>query len=129
MSRVWNALKEAERQRARAAGKSSPVKIEPEQSNRRRVPRSRPPVSVLVYGSSVDKQPFHEEASIIDANDRGCLIALENCVSRGQHLFLVNLANEDEIECRVVRLGKQDQKKRQVAIEFLRPAPEFWFYT
>jgi hypothetical protein len=129
LSRVWNALKEAQKQRARAAGKASPVKIEPEQSNRRRVPRSRPPVSVLVYGSSVDKQPFHEEASIIDANDRGCLIALENCVSRGQHLFLVNLANEDEIECRVIRLGKQEQGKRQVAVEFLRPAPEFWFYT
>ncbi len=77
----------------------------------------------------MDKQPFHEEADILNANERGCLISLENAVTRGQRLFLVNLTNQDELECRVVRLGKLQHGKRQVALEFLRPAPEFWFYT
>jgi PilZ domain len=129
LSRIWNALRQAEKERARAARSHPPAKAETEPVNRRRSPRSRPPVSLLIYGSGVDKQPFHEEADILNANERGCLISLENAVNRGQRLFLVNLSNQDELECRVVRIGKLQHGKRHVALEFLRSAPEFWFYT
>jgi PilZ domain len=129
LSRIWNALRQAEKDRAREARSRAPSKVESEPVNRRKSPRSKPPVTLLVYGSGVDKQPFHEQADILNANERGCLISLESQVARGQRLFLVNLSNQDELECRVVRLGKLQQGKRQVALEFLRPAPEFWFYT
>lgn len=127
MSRIWNALRQAEKDRGRGAGLRSAGHAEAEPANRRKSQRSKPPASLLVYGSGMDKQPFHEEADILNADERGCLMALETPVGRGQRLFLVNLSNQDELECRVVRLGKTQQGKRQVAVEFLRPTPEFWF--
>lgn len=129
MSRIWNALKQAEKERGRGANLRSTARIEAEPANRRKSQRSQPPTALLVYGSGMDKQPFHEEAEILNANEDGCLVSLETQVERGQRLFLVNLTNQDELECRVVRLGKSHQGKRQVAVEFLRPRPEFWFST
>jgi hypothetical protein len=129
LSRIWNALRQAEKDRTQQLRRSSSAKVETEPVDRRKSPRTKPLTTLLVYGSTVDKQPFHEEAEILNANHRGCLITLESHVSRGQRLFLVNLTNEDELECRVLRLGKQQRGKRHVAVEFLRPAPEFWFYT
>ena len=127
MSRIWNALKQAEKQRAQSGSSQPAGSLPTDNVNRRKTKRSKPHVSLLVYGSDADKHPFHEETETLNANEGGCLILLETPVLRGQRLFLVNTANQDERECRIVRLGEMLQGKRQVAIEFLRPAPEFWF--
>ena len=95
--------------------------------DRRKSKRSKLHVSLLVCGSDGSKRPFHEQTETLNANERGCLVSLEASVVRGQHLVVVNLSNQDERECRVVHLSKLLQGKRQVAVEFLRPAPEFWF--
>jgi hypothetical protein len=129
LSRIWNAVRQAERERGRGVHSRSPGQPAADSSNRRRSKRSKPPVSLLVYGVDADKHPFHEEADIFDANEGGCLISLETPVVRGQRLVLVNLTNQDERECRVVRLGKLQCGKTEAAVEFLRPAPEFWFET
>ena len=127
MSRIWDELKQAEKQRAQSP-RSQPLRhLQDDSVEHRKARRSQPRVSLLVYGSDADKHPFHEETDTLNANEWGCLLLLEAPVVRGQRLFVVNLKNQDERECRVVRLGKLLQGKRQVAVEFLRPAPEFWF--
>jgi hypothetical protein len=127
VSRIWNALKQAEEQRVHAPRLEPVGHLQIDRTDHRKSKRSKPHVSLLIYGSDADKRPFHEETETLNANEGGCLITLETPVARGQRLILVNVNNQDERECRVVRLGKQGKGKRQVAVEFLRPAPEFWF--
>ena len=127
MSRIWNALKQAEKQRAQSRGAHAAGSLSAEPLNRRKSRRSKPHVSLLVYGSDANKQPFHEESETVNANESGCLLLLETPVARGQRLFLVNTTNQDERECRVIRVGRMQGGQREIAVEFLRPAPEFWF--
>lgn len=124
MSRVWEALRQAERERADDAS----LKSSDSQPNRERREKFRHAhrVPLLIYGSDVEKQPFHEEALTIDANENGCLIALESSVSRGQRLFLTNTINQAEQECRVVHVGRRSRGKTRIGVEFARPAPHFW---
>jgi hypothetical protein len=136
VSRIWDALKEAEKDkaranpRARAAG--SPVK---DAADRRKSTRWKQPVPVLVYGSDEDKQPFHEETETLDINEDGCAFPLATTVVRGQALFLANARNQAERECRVVHIGKRNKGKCRVGVNFLRPgtnpalpghSPDFW---
>ncbi len=83
-------------------------------------------VPLLVYGSDIEKQPFHEEAITIDANEGGCLILLESSVSRGQRLFLTNTLNQAEQECRVVHVGRRSRGRARIGVAFAHPAPHFW---
>ena len=101
--------------------------LEADGTNDRNTKRAMFHVLLLVSGSDADNRPFREEAETVNVNERGCLTSLETPVVHGQRLVVVNLGNHDERECRVVRLGKLLRGKRQVAIEFLCPAPEFWF--
>lgn len=134
MSRIWDALKEAEQERARGTPRQSdesfdkPREKSPEKNpSERRVSRREVlRVPVLVYGRDAEQEPFHEEAYTLEANENGSLISLEATVARGQRLFLVNMRNQAEEECRVIRVGKQVRGKTRVAIEFCAPAPHFW---
>lgn len=143
MSRIWQALRQAERERRGLVPQEGPdieqVEREPvpdEQeaqltrgSDRRREERVSHQTTVLVYGSDAEKQPFHEQSETIDANEAGCLLMLASGVSRGQRLFLTNMRNQAEQECRVVYVGRKVEGKSRVGIEFVRPAPEFWHKT
>lgn len=130
MSRIWEALKQAERQRSAAEGRvrPEPQSNEPaaDDSDRRKGLRHAHSVPVLVYGSDADKQPFHEETNTLDANQDGCLMLMETVVVRGQRLFLTNTRNQAEQECRVVHVGRRVRGKARIGVEFLRPAPHFW---
>jgi hypothetical protein len=129
VSRIWNALKDAEESRARSA-RPQPAHPKPAPGpsiEHRKTRRSKHQTCLLVYGSDSAKRPFHEETETIDANAQGCLISLETPVVRGQRLYLVNSSNQDGQESRVVRVGKPVNGRREVAVEFLRAAPEFWF--
>ena len=130
MSRIWEALKQAERQRSRAnerdSGPSRSAGRSTEDSERRSGLRHPHHATLLVYGSDVDKQPFHEETETLDANDEGCLLALETIVVRGQRLFLTNMRTQAELECRVVHVGQRIKGKTRVGVSFSSPAPEFW---
>jgi hypothetical protein len=126
VSRMWNEMEPAEKQSPSPS--SEPVGHSQNGSAEHRNSKRSPlQVSLLVYGSAVDNRPFREKTDTLNANEEGCLILLEASVARRQRLCLVNLSNQDERECRVVRLGKLLPGKRQVAVAFLRPAPEFWF--
>jgi hypothetical protein len=126
VSRIWEAIKRAERQRSvsRLGGRAEKlVQLVPD---RRKILRHRYSVQVLVYGSDVEKQPFHEQAETVDANKDGCLLALESIVARGQRLFLINMRNQAEQECRVAHVGERTQGRAHVGIEFVHPASYFW---
>jgi PilZ domain-containing protein len=139
VSRIWQALKEAERERKRAKSSGTARSIEEPDSGspqeeaaaeqaaeRRKDLRHAHEVTLLIYGSNSDRQPFHEESETIDANENGCLLTLENVVARGQRLFLTNTRNQAEQECRVVYIGKRFTGKARVGVEFLKPSPQFW---
>lgn len=140
MSRIWQALRQAERERRGLLPhegpdieqmEREPLADEPEPrvtrgSDRRREERVSHQTTVLVYGSDAEKQPFHEQSETIDANEAGCLLLLTSAVSRGQRLFLTNMRNQAEQECRVVYVGRKVQGTTRVGVEFVRPAPLFW---
>ena len=130
MSRIWEALRQAERLRSRGEN-SNPAAdrtgIEAqEDADRRGGLRHTHNVTLLIYGSDADKQPFHEEAETIDAHDNGCSLVLETLVSRGQRLFLTNMHNQAEQECRVIHVGKRARGKARVGVVFVAPTPQFW---
>jgi hypothetical protein len=134
VSRVWNALKEAERERARVTQrnatqnpeKTSEKPSERDSIERREGPRRAHRVPLLVYGWDTEEQPFHEEAEAFEINENGSLLWLEARVARGQRLFLINMPNQAEQECRVIRIEKRVHGKARVAIQFGRSAPHFW---
>jgi hypothetical protein len=130
LSRIWEALKQAERQRSAAeASGRGPARSEvraPDDSDHRDGLRHAHSVPLLVYGSDAEKQPFHEHADTINAHENGCLIALETAVSCGQRLFLTNTRNQAERECRVVHVGRRVRGKARVGVTFLAPSPDFW---
>ena len=134
MSRVWNALKEAERERAHVTQRkgidSSDNPCEKpsgrDSIDRREDTRPAHRVPLLLYGWDAEEQPFHEEAEAFEINENGSLLWLETRVARSQRLFLINMRNQAEQECRVLRIGKRIHGKARVAIQFIRPAPQFW---
>ncbi len=140
MSRIWQALRQAERERRALTGREvpdieeiehEPVSEEhelgpPRSTDRRSGLRHAHQTILLVYGSDSERQPFHEQSETIDANENGCLMALANAVGRGQRLFLTNMRNQAEQECRVVYVGRRQSGKARIGVEFLHPAPQFW---
>ncbi len=134
VSRVWNALKEAERERGHATQRNAiqspdkPCEKSSEQDSPERREGQRPArrVPLLVYGWDAEEQPFHEEAEAFEINENGSLLWLETRVARDQRLFSINMRNQAEQECRVVTVGKRVHGKARVAIRFSRPAPHFW---
>ena len=143
MSRIWNALKQAENERSRAKGRKqtghSPAVSVPEDSapvvpahpnsdgaDRRRSERWGQPVPLLVYGSDSERQPFHEETETADINDDGCSFVIGTAVAKGQRLFLVNMLNDAERECRVVQASRRARGKAQIAVEFSAGDADFW---
>lgn len=130
MSRIWEALRQAERQKSRSEERAPhidrPSDAAKEDTDRRGGLRHAHNVSLLIYGSDADKQPFHEEAETIDAHENGCSLTLETVVVRGQRLFLTNMRNQAEQECRVIHVGRRVQGKARVGIEFVAPTPQFW---
>jgi hypothetical protein len=133
VSRIWEALKEAEKDKARSRNASGHAKKDGRE--RRKSARWAQPVPVLIYGSDAERQPFHEETETLDINEDGCAFSLETTVVRGQALFVVNMRNQAERECRVVHIGKRASGKTRVGINFLKPGtnpslpghdPDFW---
>ena len=142
MSRIWQALKQAERDRSRSTQSSAAAEAAAEaisdvlqdrdnqgddqRDDQRGGLRHSHQVSLLIYGSDADKQPFHEEAETIDAHENGCSLTMETVVVNGQRLFLTNMRNQAEQECRVAHVGKRVGGRARVGIEFIASAPQFW---
>jgi hypothetical protein len=129
MSKIWDALQEAEHQLNRHAYKEgvqnhrNPI---PERRSTKRLWANAP---VLVYGYGATDDPFHEGTEALSVNARGGLITLTTAVHAGQTLLLINKVNLKEQKCSVVRQKSTYLNRTAIAVEFPQPVPDFWDTT
>ena len=126
MSRIFDALKHAQRVRAGESPQKPPSEDAVEAPDRRRSRRWTFDVPVYVYGHGPGKEPFHEEAHTLNVSDTGALLLLSAPVRKGQTLLLTNRMTEREQDCRVVFLGKKRTRTVEAGVAFTEANPEFW---
>jgi hypothetical protein len=126
LSRIWQALKGAQRQKSEGNGNGNGNGAVHAEVERRKLLRLPKKVPLLVYGLGPDRQPFHEVAETIDLNEGGTSLNLQTTVAPGQKLLLTNVTNQAERECRVAYVGKRVRGRLRVGVAFPEPAPEFW---
>src|SRR5208282_2099797 len=83
-------------------------------------------VPVEIGGESADHCVFREETFTVTVSAHGALVMLATKVAPGQRLTVMNTASREEREGRVAYMGPIHAGLAQVAVEFIRPAPEFW---
>jgi hypothetical protein len=86
-------------------------------------------VPLKIYEPGSNKHFLVEDAYAVKVSLWGGLIALKTPVTRDQKLSVVNQATGESAESKVVCLGPMQlggRHTRLVAIEFLRPSPDFW---
>lgn len=91
---------------------------------RRRSRRIKVRIAVVVR--SQDKKSLTETTHAIVVNAHGALLILAMNVSVNHFIVLENHATKRELLCRVAHVGATFMGKSQVAVEFIRPDPEFW---
>lgn len=87
----------------------------------RRTQRVQIAMPVLVRGAN-----FQETTNTVAVNAHGCLLLLKAKVVRDEQLSLVNLKTAEELPAKVVSLGKSEDGKIPVGVEFGEPSPLFW---
>jgi len=127
LSRIWKLLHEAEAEHAANARDDAPVQKKSELvTERRRGDRLWVYLPVLVYGRTIESEPFHEGTEALRVNAGGGLITLTTPVQRGQRLLLINKVNQKEHECLVVAERSKYLERTAVVIRFQEPAADFW---
>jgi hypothetical protein len=126
---TWSFLHEAvadERASTDACTDGSVHKETEPVNERRRGDRLWVYLPVLVYGRTIESEPFHEGTEALRVNAAGGLITLTTPVQRGQRLLLINKVNKKEHECHVVAERSKYLARTAVVIGFEQPAPDFW---
>jgi hypothetical protein len=80
---------------------------------------------VLVYGWMED-EPFAENTKTINVSAHGGLVPIAARVALSQKLLVTNLQTQEDLPCRVARLGQTIDGETLVGLEFLAPSPLFW---
>ena len=125
MSRIWDALRQAERD------KNLTVHGTEAQTRHGLMPAGHSNeclsanVIVLVYGYGAADDPFHELTEAFSVNTRGGVLILTTVVNLGQTLLLTNEINLKRETCVVREVSTQSDGTR-VVFEFLQPIPDFW---
>jgi hypothetical protein len=91
----------------------------------RRSDRVLADIPVVIRGQS-GSRAFDEETFTVTVSAHGALLMLEAEVTLGQKLTVMNPKNSDERQARVAYKGAVHAGLAQVAVEFTKPAPEFW---
>lgn len=97
--------------------------VRPELKRRSQRVRARIAITVRVQDSKRGK-PEQTQTMIVNAH--GALIILGTPVSANQFIIVENPKTQQELLCRVAKIGATFMGKTQVAIEFIKPSPEFW---
>lgn len=129
MSKIWQALREAERLRNERLSKEvldNPLGAIPDRRSTKRLLANTP---VLVYGYGATDDPFHERTEALSVNASGGLITLTTAINPGQTLLLINEANLKEERCTVVRQVSTHLNRIDIAVKFSQPVPDFWDMT
>jgi hypothetical protein len=121
VSRIYDAIKRAQSERAKAKGLQTDSGFE-----RRRAERIALEIPVFVYGHRRGREPFHEQTTSLIVNAHGALLPLSNRVRLGQELLLTNPATQTEQSCRVVFLATRRARRSKVGVAFTDSAPWFW---
>jgi hypothetical protein len=129
VSKIWNFLKETKPQTPAAAHDESASKNGDRIPERRRNDRLWVYLPVLIYGRTVESEPFHESTEALRVNAAGGLITLTTPVRCGQRLLLINKVNQKEHECHVVAERSKYLERTAVVIAFREPVPDFWSRT
>lgn len=129
MSKIWEALRQAERLKNERVSNEVPDSYRDAVSDRRSTKRflAKTPVSVYGYGASDD--PFHERTEALSVNAAGGLITLTNTVKPGQTLLLINEVNLKEEKCTVVRQVSGNFNRTEIVVKFWKPVHYFWETT
>jgi hypothetical protein len=126
VSRIWNFLKDAE-PHTLAGARDDAVHQDGDHSPERRLSsRLWVCLPLLVYGRTVESEPFHEGTEALRVNAGGGLITLTTPVRCGQRLLLINKVNQKEHECHVVAERSKYLERTAVVIAFQQPVPDFW---
>jgi len=95
-------------------------------SNRRRSQRVLLRIPIAVIAAGPGKKMAREQTYTLVVNAHGALIHLDLNVRVGQVVILQNPETSEEQSCRIVRINPARDAKTEVAIEFLKPSPNFW---
>jgi hypothetical protein len=129
MSKIWDALRKAERLKNPRAYKEGLQNQWNAISERRSTKRFLANTPVLVYGYGATDDPFHERTKALSVNAGGGLISLTTAVNIGQTLLLMNELNLKEERCTVVRQVSTFLNRTDIVVKFLQPVPDFWDTT
>ena len=69
---------------------------------------------------------FREATSTVAVNAHGCLVMLKTTVARDDQVWLLNPKTAEEMPGKVASLGKPEDGKIPVGLEFGEPSPLFW---
>ena len=112
----------AEDSHAAAAAESSAPEAKRETRRSKRVYISMPVLVRCERGG----QPYEEQTITEAVNAQGCLLRLSVAMERGQKITVTNVKSTEEVECRIVFVGRSEAGKTQAGVEFTRPAEYFW---
>ncbi len=129
MSKIWDALRKAQRlrnQRVYKEGLQNYRDAIPERRSSKRFLANTP---VLVYGYGATDDPFHERTEALSVNAGGGQITLTTAVNPGQTLLLINEVNLKEEKCTVVREVSTSLDRTDIVVKFPQPVPDFWETT
>ncbi|HEY6903060.1 MAG TPA: PilZ domain-containing protein [Candidatus Acidoferrales bacterium] len=83
-------------------------------------------IAIQVKGKNDDGRRFRTKSQTIVINAHGGLLYVDESLSLGAEITLVNPATEEEQECRIVYVGDTSEKGTRIGVEFLSPSPHFW---
>lgn len=87
----------------------------------RRTQRVHIAMPLVVWGAH-----FRETTSTVAVNAHGCLVMLEAAVARDDQVWLINPKTAEELPGKVASIGKPEDGKIPVGLEFGEPSPLFW---
>jgi hypothetical protein len=125
VSKFWNFVHEPEAPASIPVEREDPTIIA-RAAERRHGERQWVYLPVLVYGRTIESEPFHEGTEALRVNAGGGLITLTSPVRCGQRLLLINKVNQKEHECHVVAERSKYLQRTAVVVGFEEPASDFW---
>jgi hypothetical protein len=106
---------------------SQPQSCQPKPwAQKRRSQRIALSVPVLAYRRPNEGPRFFEGTRTLVVGAHGALIGLAAKVGPDQRLVLQHSLSGEEQECRIVFTNEKPTGLRDVGLEFLQPAPNFW---
>jgi hypothetical protein len=98
-------------------------------STRRRTQRVKIAIPIAVRIPKANATFYEEATETIVVNAHGCLARLAVPLERGQQIRMINSKSAEEQACAVVWIGKFNEGKTEVGLEFSEPAQRFWGIT